>query len=414
MSTAQTFSKVLLITEATLSANGGGISQTLYNLFAAYPVDQLMAYTPEQHLKQHPPTPPYDQACITYRKELLPFVRNRLSFLLNPAISKINIQRNAWRGIPELEKIQTFDPHVLLICPNELHSLLMGWRIAMALNKPYIIFFMDDWMAEKVFRWIGGSLQTLVREVLAQAKAWLMISEPLKIILAERYQIKVPPTLVVHNPVDTPYKVPDFTPAVNKKFTIVYAGSIWPMHYDALLLTAKALKVLKEVYQTDAEILIYAKEEFWKWRKEELGAYPVRYGGYVPYHELQDKLHIGNLLLVTSSFLPEYASFSQSSVQTKLTDYMNSGVPMLSVGPTYSACHAFIKQWQCGIVFSQLDDKSLATFLIQQMNKSAELAVTAQRAFEVVKEHFSSLRIRQKLYDFIQQQLHNSKIYASY
>lgn len=403
--------KVLLITEASLSKEAGGIGQTLYNLLADYPTACIRTYSPVESLREQPPSAPFENTSITYPKDCIPLLNNRIGKLINPSIQKINIQLHDWLPLQNIAEINKFSPDIILICPNGPLSLVKSSKVLSQLRKPYLIYFMDDWMDGKNLTWFTGDLQSLIHKTLANAQGWIMISEPLKKILSERYGIEPKRTLIAHNPVTIVEGKPEYIADKNNPFRIIYAGSIWPMHYDALLLVAQAVHQLKKK-EIDIELILFTKKEFWKYHQFELNKLNVIYEGYVPYDKLNEHLQTGDLLLVTSSFLPEHASFSRASVQTKITDYMKSRVPMLSVGPEYSACNAFIKQWQCGLTFEKNKISSLEEFLAKKIQEHEQNKLLAQHAFQIVKEHFSEEIVKVKFYQFIQDTVSNSVAYA--
>ncbi|MFM7358036.1 MAG: hypothetical protein ACKO1T_05590, partial [Sediminibacterium sp.] len=121
------------------------------------------------------------------------------------------------------------------------------------------------------------------------------------------------------------------------------------------------------------------------------------------YEHLNQYLQQADLLLVVSSFLPEYAHVTRSSVQTKLTDYMASGRPILSCGPSYGACNLFVKNWNCGIVSESNQVPVIKKILLKQIEDPSKSYTIIQNAFKVLLENFETGKVRSKLYDFIKQ-----------
>ena len=261
---------------------------------------------------------------------------------------------------------------------------------------------MDDWMSDVKFNWGLGNLHQLVKYTLDKASKRIMISEPLNDILKKRYLLAALPTYIVHNPVDV--NLPFIQPTnitLKKKIQIVYAGSIWAMHFDALLLMVDTIKKFNKESEKEYELCIYSKSFFWDNNKDKLDKPGVKYGGFLTYNDLDENLKKGDLLLVTSSFLKEFESFSLSSVQTKLTDYMKVGLPILSVGPPNGACNKFVEKWECGYVWNNTNDDKLVSFLKKITNDNDLYQKYARSAYDVVKNNFTKPIIQQALFEFI-------------
>jgi glycosyltransferase involved in cell wall biosynthesis len=261
---------------------------------------------------------------------------------------------------------------------------------------------MDDWMATDHPQWLSGSVQTLTYQLLSDAAGWLMISEPLQETLSKRYQLEPKQSMVVHNPVDLSGKKPPDEEIPNTgTFRIVYAGSIWPMHYDAVAAIAEAVFQLRRDGK-DIELILHTDQYFWNTYEDKWQNWEVTNGLSIPYQELDSYLKRANLLLVASSFLPEQSFMTSSSVQTKITDYMAAGRPILSCGPDYSACNKFIKKWKCGLVCETNQPPTIKDFLVEQMNNSYANQRFAKTAFEVLQNNFEKNKVNQKLYQFIE------------
>jgi hypothetical protein len=93
---------------------------------------------------------------------------------------------------------------------------------------------------------------------------------------------------------------------------------------------------------------------------------------------------------------------TSSSVQTKITDYMAAGRPILSCGPDYSACNKFIKKWDCGLVCETNQVPIIKDFLVEQMNNSYANQRFAKTAFQVLQNNFEKYKVTQQLYQFIE------------
>ena len=394
--------RLLLVSEASLDNQRTGLNRTLVNLFTGYPTDKFMVYSPKSTWKDYPTSPPLDQNVATFSDKFLPQINNRLGLLLNPILQSIDLQLIDWLPLAEQEKIDVFDPQVIIICPVGIVGLLVGYKVAQLFQCPFIAYFMDDWVNNNHQRWLSGGLQSLCRNVLEKASAWLIISSQLEKELINRYQLAPKRSLIVHNPVDLSNKqLPEFSRDSKETFRVIYAGSIFTMHYDAIAVVAEAIYELK-CSGVDIELVLHTAQNFWDTYQEKWKKWDVKYGSLIPYEQLNQCLQEANLLLVASSFLPEHAHITRSSVQTKLTDYMASGRPVLSCGPSYAACNQFVNTWNCGLVCETNVVLEIKTVLLKIIENYSGLSSLSSHAFAIIETDFEVNIIRKKIYNFIQ------------
>jgi glycosyltransferase involved in cell wall biosynthesis len=287
-------------------------------------------------------------------------------------------------------------------------------------------------------KWKGGNIHQVARDLLANAPAWLMISENLKQVLMQRYQLNEKPCLIVHNPappvdsrlpigigmtpdsyrddlavtgdndVNEPHRQPSTLPAGRQESTvnsqlIIYAGSIWPMHADALVAVAKAIHLLHQQGHTQFSLRLYVPAAHWKQYQFQLQGPGVEYAGWVPYAQLQEVLQPAWLTLCTASFLPAHHAFSFSSVQTKLTDYMAAGKPIWFVGPGDAACGQFVRQNDCGYVSNDARVANIAQQLGEILADREGYWQKANTALQKATGEFSQPAVQQRLSSFLEQ-----------
>jgi glycosyltransferase involved in cell wall biosynthesis len=396
--------KLLLVTEASLSENGTGLDRTLFNLLDQYPSDRFMLYTARNQSGESDTAPPFDNNVATYKDTYLPTLFNRLGLVINPVLQLFNLQLLDWLQLSDYHKIIQFEPEVILICPNSPSALVVGYKISQQLSCPFLIYFMDDWIACNHDKWLSGGVQHYSHQLLEQANGWLMISKQLEKELIDRYCVSPKRSLIVHNPVDiSTFGTPDFSTHQNT-FKVVYAGSIWPMHYDSVAAIAKAIFQLRQE-SYDIELILHVPQVFWTQYQQYWYSWQVIYGSMIAYEDLQIYLRRADLLLVSSSFLPEYAHMTRSSVQTKLTDYMISGRPILSCGPVYAVCNDFIRKWNCGLISSDSDINMIKLMLKEAVANRADNQSFARTAFDVASQVFDKPRVTQHLFNFISESI---------
>jgi len=393
--------RILIVSEVSLSKEGMGASRTLFNLFESYPPEQLILFAPKSFLKSHPTSPPFERQVFSFPGNYLPSINNRFGKLVNTWINAVNCQLLDWLPIANRKNLESFEPQVILICPVTPWCLLMGYKLTQHFQCQSLIYLMDDWLANANSWWLSGNVQAVAYQILKKSAGWLMISEPLGAELSNRYDLVPQNLLIVHNPVDlSGKKLPDEATVRSGTFRIAYAGSVWPMHYDALAVVAEAIFELKSDGK-DIELVLYTDQGFWNFYKEKWEQWQVVYGSFIPYHELDRYLKQADMLLVATSFLPENAHMVRSSVLTKLTDYMIAGRAILACGPDYSASNQFIKKWDCGLVCETNEVEEVKDFLRKILQDRSSLNSLAKKGFEIVKDNFERSKVSLELYNFI-------------
>ncbi|MCA0382645.1 MAG: glycosyltransferase [Bacteroidetes bacterium] len=414
--------QLILISDGKPSINGAGISQTLANLLDAYPgkITCVCADT-----EQRSPMPGELLMTIAYYSTG-PWRcwSNRLGHWVNPYLLRKQLQ---WMMQQPLDTTDLPAPTAatVLVSTTVAHKLLYAWRLLKA-GYTVLPYFMDDWMANDTRQWNHRrqwyNIHLITKELLQHAPAWLMISRQLANTLRHRYNLLPKPTLIIHNPApsiefaannlqlarstvaedDLSCKLQTANcklQTTNRK--LVYAGSIWPMHADALIAVAKAIHLLQAQGQTAYELTIYTSEAHWAQYRLQLTGPGVQYGGWKPYHEIHAPLQQAWLLVCTASFAEAHQAYSRSSVQTKLTDYMACGKPILFVGPADAASGAFVEDYDLGFTLATQVPADIAERL-QVIARMPEQDHRKQlNTLHEARTRFSKALVQQELYAFL-------------
>ena len=340
--------KLVLISEAPMSENAGGISQTLANVFSFIEPNNILCVTPAQEIKDYPPIDKFKDRYVSYKYEFINLPGNRFTEKISPFIGWINNSINSLRPFFEIKKcIRKFNPDIIISCPNGIRGIVVHNNLLKKnVYKVVIPYFMDDWMFKSDVQWINGSLHEVIGSILRQNLGWLMVSNELANLLSERYSTKPNSLLIVHNPVDLS-DAPE--PVVNRDgiIRLAYAGALWDMHMDALCLVAQAVRQLKD--SLTVELIVYTPKHFWEWRGAVLEEFGVVYGGSLLYKDVHQKLSEADALVLVASFKEDLLTHTKASLQTKVTDYLKCRKLVISFGPKYAANNNFIKAHNCGV-----------------------------------------------------------------
>ena len=120
--------RILLITDSFPLKNGMGISQTIFNLFEKYPLQNVLLYSPLW--LDFDKSNALDCQQIFYKRDLINPVKNRLGKFFNPIIKKVNDFYLSKFYQPSTV-ISNFKLDIVFVLPNAIDSAL----IALNVNK---------------------------------------------------------------------------------------------------------------------------------------------------------------------------------------------------------------------------------------------------------------------------------------
>jgi hypothetical protein len=173
------------------------------------------------------------------------------------------------------------------------------------------------------------------------------------------------------------------------------------MHWDAVAAVAESVVRLR-TDGVDIEFVLFTDRFFWGRHESDWLRWGVVDGGLVPYAALGDALGGCDLLLVASSFDAEQAHMSRSSLQTKVTDYMAAGRPILGCGPHDAASHRFLRERACATFVEDRAATVVDAALRACVRARADGPALARRAYDVVRGEHEIGRVTGELYAFLQ------------
>jgi glycosyltransferase involved in cell wall biosynthesis len=387
--------RILVVTDADLSPTSRGAGRTLSNILSAWPPDaaRIITTNPEA-----PAESMHGHRIVNDGWHMSGRVRSRLRFLGDMQAQLMVFSPQDTDALRDFDK-DTID--AVLVVPTDTAALVLGHRWAKYLNGiPSATWLMDDWIQQYPTRWITGSADRTARKLLAMNAAWLVISEYLGEELKEWTGIERP-THVVHNAVQIGAEPAALGSLRSGKFVLRYAGTVWPMHADALHLVARAVAA-RRAAGDDIEFVLHTDHRGWKLYEDIWTSTGTVFGSIVPYERLRDTLADSDLLVVASSFSAAHERMSKSSVQTKITDYLASGRAILNVGPSDGACARFLRERDIAVYIDSPDLPAAALTLGRLVAERGSLRSVAARGWEVVKRDHEIGAVGRKTADFLQ------------
>lgn len=384
---------LILITDEFPNKNAAGIGQAMFNFFSGYP-EKLWVLTPDTQ-----PIPPIAERLIAFPllyKDVRPKpLTNRLGRWVNRYLMRIQMGRRNRLTFPS--QLPHYKHTLVVLATTSPHKLQVGWVLQ---QKGYALipFFMDDWLDGNNLKWPGGSIQKIAGDILSSAPGFMAISNVLAETLTQRYHLAPKPVLVLQNPAME--KPEDHLHVVPQAGKLLYAGSIWPMHADALVLLAQAVHALQRQGQVQFTLSVYCPEAHWKKHKPTLMGAGVTWEGWMPEADaVRAQYPKAWLLVCCASFLAENAAFTQSSIQSKISDYTSASRPILYIGPSNSASADFIKKLDCGYIVTNNNPDVLVNELMEILTDTDGWKKRALASKKAANSTLSS--------SFVQKQIHN-------
>lgn len=385
--------RILLVTDADLTVGCRGAGRTLVNLFSRYPAGGLLAISSSARA-------PYEMEGGHRVLSGAPGLPGRLVDPLRGVVGDVDALWARWKPLADHAAIAAFSPQLVVAMATGPVGLALAARFQSI--APLVTYFMDDWLARRSSARFAFDARRRARALLRASRGWLAISTYL--LESTRIFTGVDRiALVVHNAVPLGDVEPDALDAPRTgRFRIAYAGSVWPMHWDAVAAVAASVARLRAA-GSDIEFVLFTDRYFWERYEPDWRQWGVVDGGLIPYAELGAALGGCDLLLVASSFDEAQAHMSRSSVQTKVTDYMAAGRPILGCGPRDAASNRFLREIGCARFAEDPSSAAMDAALRLCMSARADGPAMARRAYDAVREEHEIGKVTRRLYQFLQQ-----------
>ncbi len=365
----------VLITSATFTTHPTGISQTLENILDYLEDSELVLCTPTEAKGTF-------SKYSTIETELPWWMKKLPEWALDGYLNRFHYPT-------VVKKMKKARPQCVIIANLDHPQVKIARMLLEDGGIPFYVYLLDniDHNPDQDSLWLMNN-----------ATGHIFISRYMAEANMQKFET-VTNYLIAHNPVAAE-EISEKC-HVNGTRSVAYAGALWPMHYDAFILVADAIKKMRHAGQS-IEFVVYTSPYFHQLKLEDFIKYDITYGGFYPFNELKPKLKVHGGLLVTSSFLKEFKNLSAYSVQTKITDYLAAGVPTISIGPDYGACNRFINENGIGFVISSNEKEHVIESLSAILDSSEEVKSTICNAgLELVKTKHNKEFIQENWKAFI-------------
>lgn len=352
---------ILVISDFAPDVNGFGGTQTAYNLLRLLgSYQQKVLVNNDFRSSIHEPY--RNNKNVLFHTGL---IHGRLQNRFYPIFNWVKELFNTHIHIEKKEVANFLDvyyPAIILGITKTAPSFYFAYWYKKKYPAAKLIFFvMDDYQFYK-----RNWLKNRMNQIFSATDGMVYIGEQMAAIHQKQYvalQNKSFKTII--NPVNLQhFHLLEFK--IEPVLQLVYAGSVYPNHQDGLYLL---LRWLKKTHLS-VRLTIFTKDIFW----QELGQTEherLAYGGELSYSQLLEELPKYSLGIITESFTEQFRYIAESSVQTKLNDYLLKGVTPLVIGPVYGATGNYVDNHQLGYRYSTQSIEGLEEFMASfiELNK---------------------------------------------
>ena len=184
---------------------------------------------------------------------------------------------------------------------------------------------------------------------------------------------------------------------INSPLRLAYAGNLLYGRLDTIKVIINALKVINsngckavlEVYSNTPVNLNEKKQLF-----DDINAF---YMGVRPYEEIKGILNKADIVLHVESFEKEQIEAVKYSFSTKIIDCLQSGSPVMGIGPSGIASIEYLRKVDGALV---IDDPSYINGALSDLiNEQGSLVDRARDTREYAIENHEIHRVRQRLHN---------------
>lgn len=386
--------RVLYFSNMIVTPGGGG-GNTVFNLLEPSPDGCKVFYaTPNKYQSYHYPFPEISSRIYWYPCRRLINIRGgskvKMINRINDLFAPLNDRELRDRiGNKIIQYIKQLGIDVLLVCP-QLGMLDVMLYLMEKSHIPTVAWFMDNYYTD-------ASSISYIRRIWEKARQRLVVSEAMQRYFSEFYGGDCE---VLNNSVLFSEHYPEPSPSVENRLRVIYTGSINPYYLDCVSL------VLKELDGLDDQLILdfYSPEPVPSNIQPKDNRFWRRFSP-IPPKELGDHLQKYDILLLISSFKPEHQVIAETSLASKVADYMAAGRCILTYGPEYSENVRYMKRYGLSEVVTSKDSGCLRKAILSLANKVEYRQELGKRAYYFGREHHNKSINSAKLWQILSRSL---------
>lgn len=248
----------------------------------------------------------------------------------------------------------------IIACTGDLIDIPAAYLASVVTGTAFYTYIFDDFRLQWTVWSAKRYASRMERICLTNAAGIIVPNEFMCRALHERYGVSA---IVIHNPCDLSL----YQSALTHRFSmptdevrIVFTGSIYEAHFDAIRNLVEAIKQLKN-QSIILHIYTTIKEQFLN-SKGISG--PVVIHPHVTQAQIPMIQQQADVLFLPLAFDSPYPELIKTSAPGKMGEYLAAGRPILVHAPADSFISWYFRNYGCGLVV----DKDDPTFLAKELN----------------------------------------------
>jgi glycosyltransferase involved in cell wall biosynthesis len=381
---------------------GAGI--LMRRLFAGYPPDRLWALTSTQSTRN---TAPFDPAPPPERQVSVPEIQirrrwlNKLALLLN----RLLLPWTVWRGVrlARKEKIEA-----IFTVPWD-HFTVAAYLIHRITGLPVYMYVMDDHIGTpKALRVQHLMYSFFMPRIVRECKRIWGVSDSMCDYFERTYGVKCFPLLPLLDLENFRSKRTRKTWSADGALHIVFTGAIYTMQVDAVRRLVRL--VGRESAQNgnpnvSMQLTLYSSTPSQSVKGMGLCGKNVRLD-QVGHDDVATVLAEADVGFLPLSFEPEMRHVVETSLPSKIAEYLAAGLPILAHAPPSSTVARYCRKYKCGLVVDAPDEGLLQDALLRLKSDVALRQELSAKALEAARQNHDAHRIAAS---FIEQLSHTGR-----
>jgi glycosyltransferase involved in cell wall biosynthesis len=388
----------MLIVWNWLPCNHSGAGILMRRLFAEYPPDRLWALTNDQSkriARSFDPVPSSERQTSVLEVQIHRRWIGGLASLLNYML----IPWTVWRGVRLVRKRQIES----LFTVSWDHFTIAAYFIHKISGVPIYLYVMDDPAGA---RRADGSQPLLYRllmpRLLRACKRVWGVSGGMCEHFAQAYGVKCWPLLPLLDLDEFQKGSSPRTDRSNGSFHIVFTGSIYSAQVDAV---RRLVRVVNEDFCIDGRPKINVRLTLYTLASpgalKQMGLIGRNvHQDAVEHRDIAGVLFEADVAFLPLSFEPDMRHVVETSLPSKIAEYLAAGLPILVHAPPSSTVARYCREQNCGLVVDEPSETSLRSALMRLSTDSALRAALSATALETARKNHDARRIAP---DFLRQ-----------
>jgi glycosyltransferase involved in cell wall biosynthesis len=288
-------------------------------------------------------------------------------------------------------------PQVIYSPLGSIRMLRLVLGLSRRHDLPVLPHFMDDWPTTLYRHQIGGyarrTLDRLLDRVLARSVTQLCISPGMGREYEQRFGL---PATIIGNPVsDALLSEP---PSTTHDGDLVYVGGLHVERWRTLHAIATALAQLPDDGAGSRPMLVIHAPDTHRaqWESRFADLTSVRFGTFIPAHEVPARLRRAGALVHVESFDDAVRMFTRLSVSTKIPQYLASGRPVFAVGPGDVESVDLLRRNRLAAVCSSPHPGEIGEQLRQFLTGSGDAAGMTRRGMSYARDNYAASVVARK------------------